>query len=120
MKWNDSEMSAMLPQCYDSKNNNSSMFIVYCYIMIMCNTAPTDRVDVYDYTETNGRDYRLDAHAHNPFCIGTMVVSSCLSKSIVAGCRNNVCNRLILHSKGLEQVCLVVTLSCSLHKCLYT
>ena len=69
---------------------------------------------------TTIRDYRLDAHAHNPFCIGTMVVSSSLSKSIVAGCRNNVCNRLILHSKGLEQVCLVVTLSCSLHKCLYT
>ena len=31
-------------------------------------------------------------------------VSSCLSKSIVAGCRNNVSNRLILHSKALEQV----------------
>ena len=63
------------------------------------------------------KDYRLDAHAFLYWNNGMVhVVSSCLSKSIVAGCRNNVCNRLILHSKGLEQICLVVTLPCSLHK----
>ena len=40
------------------------------------------------------------------------MVLSCLNKSIVARYRKNVCNRPILPLKALEQVSLVIALSC--------